>query len=1249
MLVAGMLLCGRAWGQEEQVKPYVLLLFDTSTSMLWDLCHNWNNSANPNAIINGDNSLDCPGNQVSCATCNTYGCGNGLADDGRLYKVKKGAYNVVSAFGEVTFGLARFRQIPATFTCNASADQRVGGWRWQDLCTGSAMGTGGNQADVLVGFSNNNQNQILQWMNNCDDYPTAGSCPGTAAPTAGCNLCPDCGTGCDLEIRAAGNTPIAGSLYDLRLNYFPSVFTADSQKLSCRPYKVILLTDGQNTCPGNPEDQASYLFTNPAKSVPVHVIGFGTDALKENLDDIALAGGTTQAIVVDNEVSLALAMASIVSESLLKETCNNADDDCDDLCDENWPEVAVTGAACTNKHAAQTCSAGLGICLRSGTYVCKADHSGSTCSVTPGPPNPGGEICYNGLDDNCDGAIDEGCLPCTVQPEICDGKDNDCDTIIDEGYLPVPCGSNIGECKQGTTACTGGSVVCNGVVPPTTELCDNKDNNCDTIVDNFAEACFPAGWGNGCQATGICLGVCKVGSRLCTNGAWGSCIGYQSPTTETCNGQDDDCDGSIDEGVTNTCVNYATCASYTTCSACLAKPVEVCDGEDNDCNGLKDDNPLLAGTPCGIAVGKCTKGTWACENGGLVCKGGVQPTTEICDNKDNDCNGSIDDSIAGLGGACGSSVGECKQGVYKCIGGKVVCSGEVGPGTEICDNKDNDCDGTADNNLASVACGSNIGECKQGTTQCVNGQTSCNGAVGPSPEICDGKDNNCNGLKDDYPTDEGTLCGVTVGECTQGTNKCVNGSLVCVGGNGPKTEICDGKDNDCNGTTDDNIVGSGLACGTDVGECTKGTLACMLVLPAGWTMLCVGGADPTSEICDAKDNDCDGSTDEDYPEKGKICGTNIGECKAGTYVCQAGQLSCQGVVGSTFEVCDGKDNDCNGVIDDNVFGEGDFCGSSVGECKPGTQKCVGGKFICVGEVGPSTEICDGKDNDCDGTADDMAECPGGNACVEGQCLIPCVPGEFTCPGGTKCVNGYCIPDKCAKVQCPDTQRCIDGNCVDKCSGVTCQTHEKCEPTTGICVDDSCLTKGCPTGKSCVNYECIDNPCSKDTCPQGQMCINGKCFDTCINVTCSAGQICVQGKCTVDPCADYECSSNFTCQVANGKPSCVPDPCRVVQCNPGEICHDGSCIFDPCKLTFCPEGFVCKVDHAGEPDCKVIEGYAMPTTTQILTTGAGGCAPTCNAGAGDGDTGNVPSLALFGLGLLWLRRRRTGSSDKGVRR
>lgn len=295
----------------------------------------------------------------------------------------------------------------------------------------------------------------------------------------------------------------------------------------------------------------------------------------------------------------------------------------------------------------------------------------------------------------------------------------------------------------------------------------------------------------------------------------------------------------------------------------------------------------------------------------------------------------------------------------------------------------------------------------------------------PSAEVCDNKDNNCDGLIDNNPVDAGGSCGASnVGQCKFGTLTCQAGALVCVGSIGPSAETCNKKDDDCNGIVDDNPSGAGASCGSDVGECNFGAAQCI-----GGAMVCVGGKGPSLEVCNLLDDDCDGSVDDMTIDSGGPCGSNIGACKPGVLNCENGAIVCVGGTAGTPEKCNGVDDDCNGAIDDGDPGGGAKCGTDLGVCEAGTEHCVGGSILCIGAINGTNEICDGLDNNCDGTADELAPCPGESKCVQGTCAEKCKFGEFPCPGSQICVNGYCLPANCDNIVCSPGYACKDGICI----------------------------------------------------------------------------------------------------------------------------------------------------------------------------------------------------------------------------
>ncbi|HCF56735.1 MAG TPA: hypothetical protein DFS52_01900, partial [Myxococcales bacterium] len=120
---------------------------------------------------------------------------------------------------------------------------------------------------------------------------------------------------------------------------------------------------------------------------------------------------------------------------------------------------------------------------------------------------------------------------------------------------------------------------------------------------------------------------------------------------------------------------------------------------------------------------------------------------------------------------------------------------------------------------------------------------------------------------------------------------------------------------------------------------------------------------PSPEVCDGRDNDCDNEVDENNPGGGVSCNTGQpGVCAAGTTRCRNGELECNPNATPTAEICNGKDDNCNGQADENNPGGGGSCNTGQpGVCATGTTTCRNGALECVATVTPTTEICNGKD------------------------------------------------------------------------------------------------------------------------------------------------------------------------------------------------------------------------------------------------------------------------------------------------
>jgi len=407
---------------------------------------------------------------------------------------------------------------------------------------------------------------------------------------------------------------------------------------------------------------------------------------------------------------------------------------------------------------------------------------GSDGSLAPGmdAANSGGgcvpaEICGNGIDDDCNQRVDDGCFCAPGATQSC--------------YGGLPSQAGVGVCTMGTQTCNmvgelGEWGACSGDGRPTQVMCGlMQDSHCNGMIDEGCnctagqqQACYEGPSGT----SGV--GICRPGTQDCVVGAsssdWGPCNGQVLPAAaNTCDGNDNLCNG----------MPFAGCA----CTP----------GESRACY----EGPM--GT---LGVGLCVGGTQACQDvAGTptwgACTGQVVPAPNTCDGIDRLCDGNPN------GGSCGCVIGTARAcydgppgsaGVGLCVGGNQVCeagpggtgsiwglcNGQVVPAPNTCDGIDRMCDA---NPLAGCNCTvgqtracyggaaqtRGIGICRDGTQSCVvvgagsDWDATCSGEVLPAAaEICaNGVDDNCNGTPEEgcgpqiqCPADTTTLAGTGI-------------------------------------------------------------------------------------------------------------------------------------------------------------------------------------------------------------------------------------------------------------------------------------------------------------------------------------------------------------------------------------------------------------------------------------------------------------------------------------------------------
>jgi len=804
-------------------------------------------------------------------------------------------------------------------------------------------------------------------------------------------------------------------------------------------------------------------------------------------------------------------------------------DPCDEnaACQSGWCVDYMGEGVCTVP-CQEECPAGWS-CQQVGsgpdvTYVCIANHA-NLCRP-----------CGSG--DNCKspGGAEDVCVSYGAEGSFCGGvcaDDEDCpwgfsclDAVTVDGMETKQCVADAGVCP-----CTKKSIALSLWTP-----------------------CTRANEHGECQ-----------GQRVCTVDGLSLCDAIE-PSSETCNGADDDCDGQADEPQEADGEYVSLCFDGNPCTK------DQCNGESGCSNTLLDEGECMDGDACTV---------------GDHCEAGVCVGLPVACDDDDPCT---EDSCDGLGGckttfnkaSCDDAdpctvADSCAEGA--CVGVSIPCDCQADADCSQLEDGDQ-CNGTlfCDKGDWPYVCA-----VKPGSVILCPLPPAGPSAVCQAP-ACDPLTGECSLV----PDHEGFACS-DGSACTAGEH-CVAGA--CEGA----VDLSCLDDNPCTDDTCDPAVGCIHT--ANAAPCSDGNV-CTTLDKCNATV-CVGGP---ALVCD-DGSVCTGT---------ETCDPMLG-CKAGKpLVCGDGN-ACNGL-----ETCDPVKGCQSGAVlacDDKNLCTDDTCDPIAG-CvhQPNSKACDDGNACTTGDKCSGGSCVAGEATGCDdGNLCTTDSCTPSKGCVHMLNTVPCDDGDL-CTTGDHCAMGVCISS--AKLTCNDGNPCTADSCAP---GAGCQFV----PTIAACDDGN----ACTSGDACSKGQCLgpnvvscddDNVCTKDFCSPltgcGHSPLPGPCED---GTECSVGDTCQNGVCVAGPPLACDDKNSCTVDVCDPKLGCVykafvggcddanpctiGDVCQGTVCTPGlpKDCDDDNvCTTDACD----PVKLCVNAPKAGACD----DGNAC-TTGESCQTG------TCKGGA-----------------------------------